>query len=68
MMDTTQLAAIIASGLVNNDLYKKCTRIADWNKERPAEYVLDVEGVARDAMAITRLIEQAERDANRVRR
>jgi hypothetical protein len=65
MTDINQIAAIVASGLVNNDLYKKCTRISDYNLNRPATYVLDVEGIARDAWAIALKIEEAERDRNR---
>ena len=54
-IDVKQLAAIVASGLVNNSLYKKCTRI------RPAEYALDVDAVARDAAAIALKIESTLR-------
>lgn len=67
-MTTEQLAAIIASGLVNNDLYKKCTRLADYNLERPAIYVLDTEAVARDSFAIAVHIEKCEGNRNRNRR
>lgn len=65
MTTTDQLAAIIASGLVNNDLYKKCTRMADYNLGRSATFALDVEAVAHDAWAIALKIEEAARDRNR---
>jgi hypothetical protein len=61
----SELAAIIAAGLVNNDVYRKCTRRGDYNLGREAQYAVDLEAVARDAHDIAHRLEELERDRNR---
>ena len=62
MTDIEHIAAIVAAGLVNNEMYQKCVRIADFNQGRPARYDLDVERVATDALAVARTIVGLNRD------
>ena len=72
MTDTTHLAALIAAGLVNHERYMKCVRQGNYSaldgRGEKSEYALDVDGIAKDAWAIARKleeIEQAEHDRNR---
>lgn len=69
MTDTTQLAALIAAGLVNHARYTKCVRRGDYSAldglGEKSEYALDVDRIAKDAWAIALKIEEAERDRNR---
>jgi len=67
--DTTQLAALIAAGLVNHDRYMKCVRQGNYSamdgRGEKSVYELDVDGIAKDAWAIALKIEEAGRDRNR---
>lgn len=69
MSDTTQIAALIAAGLVNNDRYWKCVRQGNYSSldglGKRSEYALDAESIAKDAWAVAVKIEEAERDRNR---
>jgi len=48
--DTTQLAALIAAGLVNHDRYMKCVRQGNYSamdgRGEKSVYELDVDGIA----------------------
>jgi len=64
-MSTEQLAAIVASGLVNNKHYMRVARIGDYNLGRDPEYALKADDVARDAWAIACKLEELANDRNR---
>ena len=69
MADTSQLAALIAAGLVQHDRYVKCVRQGNYSAldglGEKSEYALDVDRIVSDAWAIALKIEEAERDRNR---
>ncbi len=71
MTSMTQIAAVIAASLVNNDRYLKCTHKGNYSamdgRGDHSIYVIDADAVAKDAWTVALALEEMECNGGRTR-